>query len=389
MSKALNSRIESNYTDINKYLELMKANCSELDDTALADSFDRFVSDLISGYLDKTGIQGDIASAIMQSFLDELCLNTENGGHTDFWNAYVCAAQKADRAEYIPAFAGNVAAFIQLIEKQTMLLFDFPDIKGTAERYMREIIEHIQTLNAGRVFPEANIEPESDADCGISQMQDKTEALHDDALLDEKYLAAVDKASSDNISDLQECIDDFDELGGWKDSRELREKCVNRVMQNLSEEDAETENKQIAMSQRKKKKRICIIAGIAAFAVVFITVMFMITKVPEIPEGDAEFLYDSSGHTASAYGRYCACIYADDLVFGYVTYSGSTNYIEGIQEFASFGIMSSDRKLTNILKRRSIQFENGIKGWISYNQKKHELRIHYKGETYLCKGYGI
>ena len=63
MSKALNSRIESNYTDINKYLELMKANCSELDDTALADSFDRFVS----GYLDKTGIQEDIASAIMRS----------------------------------------------------------------------------------------------------------------------------------------------------------------------------------------------------------------------------------------------------------------------------------------------------------------------------------
>ncbi len=67
MSKALNSRIESNYTDINKYLELMKANCSELDDTALTDSFDRFVSDFISGYLDKTGIQEDIASAIMQS----------------------------------------------------------------------------------------------------------------------------------------------------------------------------------------------------------------------------------------------------------------------------------------------------------------------------------
>ena len=67
MSKALNSRIESNYIDINKYLELMKANCSELDDTALTDSFDRFVSDFISGYLDKTGIQEDIASAIMQS----------------------------------------------------------------------------------------------------------------------------------------------------------------------------------------------------------------------------------------------------------------------------------------------------------------------------------
>lgn len=67
MSKALNSRIESNYTDINKYLELMKVNCSELDDTALTDSFDRFVSDFISGYLDKTGIQEDIASAIMQS----------------------------------------------------------------------------------------------------------------------------------------------------------------------------------------------------------------------------------------------------------------------------------------------------------------------------------
>lgn len=389
MSEYVSGRAENNYNNIKKYLELMKGNCSYLDDAVLTDGFDGFVADLICGYLKKTGIEEDIASAIMQSFMDELCLNTENGGHTDFWNAYVCAAQKADREECVSVFAGNTAAFMQLIEKQTIFLFDFPDIKGTAERYMRETLEHIQILNADRVLPEDNIEPEHDTCCGVSQMQDKTEVLNDDASRDEKYLAAIDKASSDNISDLQECIDDFDELGDWKDSRELREKCVNRIMQNLSEEDAETENKQIAVSQRKKKKRICIIAGIAAFAVVFITVMFMITKVPEIPEGDAEFLYDSSGHTASAYGRYCACIYADDLVFGYVTYSGSINYIEGIQEFASFGIMSSDRKLTNILKRRSIQFENGIKGWISYNQKKHELRIHYKGETYLCKGYGI
>ena len=86
MSEYVRGRVENNYINIKKYLKLMKANYSELDDTALADSFDRFVSDLISGYLEKTGIEEDIASAIMQSFMDELCLDAGSSEHTDFWD---------------------------------------------------------------------------------------------------------------------------------------------------------------------------------------------------------------------------------------------------------------------------------------------------------------
>lgn len=376
MSEYVSGRVENNYNNIKKYLELMKANCSELDDAVLTDGFDGFVADLISGYLEKTGIEEDIASAIMQSFMDELCLNTENGGHTDFWNAYVCAAQKADREECVSVFAGNTAAFMQLIEKQTIFLFDFPDIKGTAERYMREILEHIQTLNAGRVFPDGNIKPEPDTDCGISHMQNKTEALHDDVLLDEKYLVAVNRASSDNVSDLQECIDDFDELGDWKDSRELREKCENKAIQILSERDAETENKQIAVSQRKKRKWLSFIVCIAIAAVIAVFIVYMLTEVPEIPNGKMSFTYSS----------HYVYIYEDELIFGYWLgfYTDNRQY-----DFKVAGTMCSNKELINMLNMRSVKFEDGRRGWVSYNEKTGDLKIHYKNRTYLYELYGF
>lgn len=376
MSEYVSGRAENNYINIKKYLELMKANCNELDDAALTDGFDGFVADLISGYLEKTGIEEDIASAIMQSFMDELCLNTENGEHTDFWKAYICAAQKADREECISVFAGNTAAFMQLIEKQTIFLFDFPDIKGTAERYMSETFQHMQTLSADSVFRDDNIETETDTDCVISQIKDKTVALHDDALLDEKYLAAVNKASSDNISDLQECIDDFDELGDWKDSRELKEKCENKAIQILSERDVETENKQITVSQRKKRKWLSFIVCIAVAAIIAVFIVYILTEVPEIPNGEMSFTYSS----------HYVYICEDELVFGY--WSGFYTY-DRQYDFKVTGTICSNKELINILNMRSVKFEDGRRGWVSYNEKTGDLKIHYKNRTYLYELYGF
>lgn len=401
MSEYVSGRAENNYINIKKYLELMKANCSELDDAVLTDGFDGFVADLISGYLDETGIENAIKDVILQNLMDDIHINIrQSAGESfadqnlkqiagdgdediDFWEIYIDAAQRTGRGDCVSVFAENTTVFMQLIEKQIIFLYDIPDIKGTAESYKREILEYIQALSYDRAVRKRA------ADKNIFQIQS------------EKYLAAVNKASSDNISDLQECIDDFDELGDWKDSRELREKCENKVMQILSEKDMEAENerrecenKRRREAKEKRKEALqrnlrSIVAQIIIAAIIAVFVIFKISVVPDIPNGGAEFLYDSNKHRISAFGEHCAYIYEDKLVFGYVTYNGQTSSMEELEEFEVAGTMCSDKEMINILKRRSIQFEDGTKGWIGYNQKKHELKIHYIGETYLCKGYGI
>ncbi len=384
MSAYANSTIEDNYSRMREYLRLMRADYSGPDD------FDIFTAYLVAVYLDETGIETSLKTAILQSMAAELGFADTVSARrcAEFPQTYAKAAYSAGTEE----FAGNTAEFIKLVENYILSLFDFPEITGTADRYINNLTCHVQALRE----------------------------REKEARLNEKYLTAVEMASSDDILRLQECIGMFDELGDWKDSASLRENCVNRVLQQLSEKNPEEETdksrkrrilsasenikknmlshlyKPLDVSRRVAGKKSSLFAGIAYITVLVLVLfafgaaylIFMNSEIPDIPNGTAKFIYDGNENEINGYGEYYACIYEDRLLFRYITCVIYKN-IDPTKEFAVTGTVCSDKEFENILKRRSIEFENGTKGWISYDEKTDDLKICYKGKIYLCRGYGI
>ena len=118
-----------------------------------------------------------------------------------------------------------------------------------------------------------------------------------EARLNEKYLTAVEMASSDDILQLQECIGIFDELGDREDSAGLRENCVNKVLRQLSEKNTEKEkshkpsdfgNSPAVQNAGAKKSRLpAVIATAAALALGIAFLIFMTSEIPDIPDGTA------------------------------------------------------------------------------------------------------
>ncbi len=363
MSTYVNSDLEDNYSRMREYLRLMQADYSESED------FNIFAAYLVAVYLEETGIETNLKTAILQSLAVELgCADRICTRQcAEFPKAYAKAAYEAGTEEFVK----NTAAFIKLVEKHILSLFDFPEITGTADRCIDDLTRHIQAL----------------------QEHEKQTRLNE-----EKYLTAVELASGDDILKLQKCIDIFDELGNWKDSASLRENCVNRVLQQLSEKNIEEEkshkpsnfrNSPASQNVRAKKSRLpAVIAAAAALALGIAFLIFMTSEIPDIPDGTAEFFYDGNGNEIDSYGEYCACIYDGELVFGYVTYIIYKG-IDPIEEFAAAGAVCSDREIQNMFNKRSIEFDDGTKGWISYDDKTNEMRICYKNRTYLCKEYSI
>lgn len=361
MSEYANSTIEDNYSRMREYLRLMQADYSGPDD------FDVFAAYLAAVYLDETGIETSLKTAILQSMAVELGFADTVSARqcAEFPETYADAAYSAGTEE----FEGNTAEFIKLVENHILSLFDFPEITGTADRYINDLNCHVQALRE----------------------------REKEARLNKKYLTAVEMASSDDILQLQECIGIFDELGDRKDSANLRENCVNRVLRQLSEKNTEKEkshkpsdlrNSPAVQNTGAKKSRLPAVIAAAALVLGIAFLIFMTSEIPDIPDGTAEFLYDGNENEINSYGEYCACVYDGELVFGYVTYTIYRD-IDPIEEFAVAGAVCSDRELRNIFMKRGIEFDNGTKGWISYDDKTNEMRICYKNKTYLCKEYSI
>lgn len=396
MSQYIDNEIKNNYAEINKHLKLMQTSCENLNYVNFTSGFKSSALDLIAGYIVQSAITEHMKPSILQSFMEELEIGTELYSYevyagyksrygsnsydfgeaiTGYWEEYIAAVANVGSNENIIDFAGDTITLIAMIEKQTMLLSCTPQIKGTALQYIDKAVNAMSEIDG-------------------------------DALRDKTYRIAVARAAGDNVLELQDCIDIFEALGDWRESAELRANCVNKVMKLLSKEDIEAaakiegyaepvikiETKDSKTGLPKEARNTahitaCVSVCIAVLIVLFL-VVFGTSRIPYIPDGNAEFLYYGNGKPVSSFGEHCAYIYNDKLIFGYVAYANYEWYHYD-EEFEVAGTMCQDKELINIFKMRSIEFKDGTTGRISYNQRTHELKIRYKGKTYLCSDYDI